>query len=235
MKLTIQRSIPFPRISIDRLIKYLTYIRDEETVSVDDLKSSGIDFGKGKGDLTRFFNKLGIVSVQGNLVSLTEEGKRLVSDIAERGARALHEYLINELPQYRLLIEVIRELGRAREDEILTALNDRLTSESPSAWINKVALRSMIGILQDLGVVTRVNGVVMYVGEGISNPLECLSKVSIPIGDQYLVSIRDLANCLGRGINPLDLSNCGSLITAPNDVLLKYSNADCLVKVLRTY
>jgi hypothetical protein len=234
MKMTLQRSIPFPRIGVNKLIGYLTYIKDRGPVDINKLKEAGLDFGKGKGDITRFFEKLGIVTVQGNLVSLTEEGERLVNGIREHGVRILHEYLFNELPQYRLLMDVLRELGSASEDKLLDNLNKRLANESPAAWVNRVALRSMLGILQDLGIVTKINKTITYNGDE-TDTLECLKRLSIQINEQYLVSLRELSNCLGKVLNPPELTECGVLITAPNDTMLRFSSFECLVKLLRAY
>mgnify|MGYP001626159019 CR=1 FL=1 len=235
MRLTVQRSIPFPRISLSRLINYLMYIKDNGMANVNDLKGSGLDFGKGKGDITRFFEKLGIVNVQDNTVSLTSRGEELVNSIREHGIIAFHEYLASELPQYRLLIEVLRDLGKAKEDDVLVELNKRITSESPAAWVNKVALRSMLGLLQDLGVLIRVNGAIAYVNDGFTDPLECLSRVSVQVNGQYLVGVRELGNCLGKIINPSSLAECGTLITAPDNTLLRFSSMECVARLLRTY
>jgi len=235
VKMTLQRSIPFPRIGVDKLIGYLTYIKDNGPVEVGELKEAGLDFGKGRGDITRFFEKLGLVAVQGNLVSLTGEGEKLVDRVREYGIRVLHEYLFNELPQYRLLVSVLRELGSASEDELLSNLNKRLADEFPAAWVNRVALRSMLGILQDLGMVVKVNGAVTYIDGDAADPLECLRRLSIQVSEQYLVSLRELSNCLGRVLNPSALSECGVLITAPNDTMLRFSSFECLVKLLRAY
>ncbi len=235
MRLTVQRSIPFPRISLSRLINYLTYIKDNGIASINDLKESGLDFGKGKGDITRFFEKLGLVSTHGNSVSLTSRGEELVNNIKEHGIMAFHEYLVSELPQYRLLIEVLRELGKAKEDDVLRELNRRIELESPAAWVNKVALRSMLGLLQDIGIVIRVNGLITYVGNDPTDPLECLNRVSVQINGQYLVGIRELGNCLGKVIDPSSLIECGTLITAPNNTLLRFNNMECVARLLRAY
>ncbi|ABW02587.1 hypothetical protein [Caldivirga maquilingensis] len=235
MRLTVQRSIPFPRISLSRLINYLTYIKDNGIVNINDLREAGLDFGKGKGDITRFFEKLGLVTVHGEAVSLTSRGEELVNGIKEHGVMAFHEYLLSELPQYRLLIDVLRDLGKAKEDDVLTELNRRIALESPAAWVNRVALRSMLGLLQDLGVVVKVNGAIAYVNNDFTDPLECLSRVSVQVNGQYLVGVRELGNCLGRVIDPSSLIECGVLITAPNNTLLRFSNMECVARLLRTY
>mgnify|MGYP001773202790 CR=1 FL=1 len=235
MRLTVQRSIPFPRISLSRLINYLTYIRDNGIVNINDLKNSGLDFGKGKGDITRFFEKLGVVTVHDDAVSLTNRGEELVNGIKEHGIMAFHEYLVSELPQYRLLIEVLRDLGNVKEDDVLVELNKRIALESPAAWVNRVALRSMLGLLQDIGIVVRVNGTITYVNSDFTDPMECLGRISVQVNGQYLIGIRELSNCLGRVIDPSSLIECGALITAPNNTLLRFNSMECVARLLRTY
>lgn len=232
MRLVIQRSIPFPRIRVGKLIDYLATIHREGSVSLSELKNRGLDFGKGRGDLTRFFEKLGLVKVNDGAVSLTEEGKALVSKIDVHGARAIHEYLINELPQYKVVIDVLRDFRALSEEELYAEVNRRISAESPSAWVNKVAIRSMLGIMRDVGVISKINGKYVYVDSPTGTINECLGRLSVKLGDGYIISMGELSKCIGGLVDASRLSLCGSLIAAPNDILLRFKDPLCVRRAL---
>ncbi len=232
MVLGSQRSIPFPRIRIDKLVDYLKSVA-EGRLSVDELKERGLDFGKGKGDLTRFFERLGVVKVDDGYVELTDIGHRLVELLDVKGAFAIHELLLSNIPQYEALVKVLKALGRAGEDELMAKVNDEVKRQYPSTWVNKVALRAMLGILKDLGIVAKKGGEYVYLGGVEAGSVnECLNRLSVTMGGEYLVSLVELSNCLGRQIDASALSNCGHLITSPGDILLKYRDPACVVMAL---
>ncbi|MFP3491374.1 MAG: hypothetical protein RXN86_01225, partial [Vulcanisaeta sp.] len=73
--LTIQRSIPIPRIGLNKLINYIVFVGENPGINCSAIRDRGLDIGKGRGDITRFFQRIGIVSVDNECnVKLTDIG-----------------------------------------------------------------------------------------------------------------------------------------------------------------
>ncbi|WP_054857983.1 hypothetical protein [Vulcanisaeta sp. JCM 16159] len=113
--LNIQRSIPIPRISLEKLINYILSIGENPGIDCSTLKDRGLDIGKGRGDITRFFQRIGVIEVYGDCnIRLTDTGNMLYRALnmdLTLSKMLFHLILYRELPHYRLLINLISEEG----------------------------------------------------------------------------------------------------------------------------
>ncbi len=62
MVVTVQRSITFPPIRLRRIDEYVMYIA-RRNATLNDLRESGLEIGRGKGDITRFLERVKVVEV----------------------------------------------------------------------------------------------------------------------------------------------------------------------------
>lgn len=151
--LNIQRSIPIPRISLEKLVNYILTVGDNPGISCSALKDKGLEIGKGGrgGDITRFFQRIGgVVEVYGGdcSVRLTDVGNALYMALNRDVALSkmlFHLILYKELPHYRLLINLISEEGPLSITELHRLINQRIRELSPTAWLNEVAFKAIIG------------------------------------------------------------------------------------------
>ncbi|MGC8973940.1 MAG: hypothetical protein ACP5KY_07010 [Thermoproteus sp.] len=164
----VQRSIPFPPIRLDRLVKYLQAVVQRGSISLEELKKEGLDFGKGRGDITRFLERLGLVTVSGKNVAPTKLAYEVLSIYRSIGPAVFHPLFNSALPQYRLFAELIESMRTATPEELHGALNKRLSEITPSGWINNVAFKSLLAIAVDIGVVKKEGRYVVYVGDPVA-------------------------------------------------------------------
>ncbi|WP_054854213.1 hypothetical protein [Vulcanisaeta distributa] len=248
--LNIQRSIPIPRISLEKLINYILSIGENPGIDCSTLKDrGGLDIGKGRGDITRFFQRIGgVVEVYGGdcNIRLTDTGNMLYRALNRDltlSKMLFHLILYRELPHYRLLINLISEEGPTSVTELHRLINQKMRELSPTAWLNEVAFKAIIGLAVDLGVVEITNGGEVSIRYTASIS-ECIRKAMAPIGSQKVLRLDDLDNCIKQLLGgvldikqPLinNLDGCVEPIIAPGPLgpkstYFKILNEDCVVK-----
>lgn len=187
MVVTVQRSITFPPIKLRRIDAYVMYIA-RKNASLDELRESGLEIGRGKGDITRFLERLRVVEVINGAVTLSALGKTLVSYREWLGPAVYHALLYQRVPQYRLLIDAVKEMGGVGSEALHTAVNDRLSRISPTAWLNKVAFKTLLQIAEDLGAVERQNGMYNFLGDPVAKAvLEYYTKHGVKVGQSFYI------------------------------------------------
>jgi hypothetical protein len=173
---------------LKRIDEYVMYIA-RNNPSLDELKEKGLEIGRGKGDITRFLERLRVVEVSNGLVVLTAVGRTLVSLREWLGPAVYHALFYQRVPQYRLLIDIAREKRSIDLEELYVAVNDRLSHISPSAWINKVAFKTLLQIAEDLGVLRRQNGVYNFLEDPITSAVqEYYTQHGVRIGQSFYVT-----------------------------------------------
>jgi hypothetical protein len=183
----VQRSITFPPIRLKRIDDYLMYVA-RRNATLSDLRENGLEIGRGKGDITRFLERLKVVEVVNGVVALTALGKTLVSLREWLGHAVYHPLLYQRVPQYRLLIDTVRERDFGVE-ELYMAVNDRLSKISPTAWLNKVAFKTLLQIAEDLGTVGKRNGVYTFLGDPLVKAVaEYHMKHGVKIGQSFYIT-----------------------------------------------
>ena len=218
MSLTIQRSLPIPRIKIDKLLDYIKFVGDKGLVDVKELKESNIDFGKGKGDLTRFFLRLNIVTIQDNKVKLTDEGldiyKKLNVD-REVALKKFHEILYEKLIQYRITLDIVKTEKKILEEDLYQKVNLKIQEISPSTWINRVAFKTILGLLQDLGLIVKIGREITYRGvEYIDVVEKCIRENIVEIENRVYVNLLKLSECICRVTSRnVDLSKLKNVVS----------------------
>lgn len=243
--LSIQRSIPIPRIGLDKLINYIIAVGESPGINCSTIKERGLDIGKGRGDITRFFMRINMVQVRDDCsVFLTEIGNKvynaLINDIS-LGKSMLHLILYNELPHYKLLIDLVAEEGEVSINELFQKLNDRVHALSPTAWVNEVAFKALIGLARDLDVIEVSNGRVSL--RYTASVSECLRKSSVLLDGQKIIKMSELESCLRgtvKNVNVIALINeirdCVEPIVAPGlnpkSSYFKVINESCVIKAL---
>ncbi|KUO80951.1 MAG: hypothetical protein AT714_03245 [Vulcanisaeta sp. OSP_8] len=242
--LTIQRSIPIPRIGLNKLINYIVFVGENPGINCSAIRDRGLDIGKGRGDITRFFQRIGIVSVDNECnVKLTDIGNTLFKTLNNDLALAktlMHLILYSELPHYRLLIDVISENGTVSVDELHEKINQRMRELSPTAWLNDVAYKALIGLAADLDVIEVVGNRVSI--KYVASVSECIRRSIVILGGQRILRFDDLSNCLRQVFRNLDntslingIGDCVEPIMAPNPVnarsaYLKVIDEDCVIR-----
>jgi len=245
--LRVQRSIPIPRISLERLVKYIIRVGEEPGIDVVKLRMEGLDFGKGRGDITRFFQALGIIDVSNGGVRLTPLGERLFTALGSDvriGKLFLHMVLYRELPQYAILVNTVSELAEVRLKELHAEINRRIRKLSPTAWINEVAFKALLGLSSDLGILEVRGDVVRPNNLGFA---ECVRRYSEDVGGRSMIRVKDLEECLsnllGRIIEVMSALNeaartgCIEWVMAPSPAGPRSSYArimseECLIRKL---
>ncbi|WP_243669097.1 hypothetical protein [Vulcanisaeta sp. JCM 16161] len=112
---------------------------------------------------------------------------------------------------------------------------------SPTAWLNEVAFKAIIGLATDLGVVEVVNGEVSI--KYTASVSECIRRAMASIGPQKVLRIDDLNTCIKQSLGGIDikqslinsLDGCVEPIIAPGPLgpkstYFKILNEDCVVK-----
>lgn len=243
--LSIQRSIPIPRIGLDKLVNYIVTVGENPGINCSVIKEKGLDIGKGKGDITRFFMRINVVQVKDNCaIFLTEIGEKvyraLINDVS-LGKSMLHLVLYNELPHYKLLIDLIANEGEVSLNELFQRLNEKVHSISPTAWVNEVAFKTLIGLARDLDVIDVSNGKVSL--RYTASVSECLRNASVSLDGQEIIKVSELKACLGSIIKDVnmdafmtEIKDCVEPIVAPGinpkSSYFKIINKDCVIKAL---
>jgi len=190
------RSIPIPRISLSRILRYIEYLCEKGEVKCIDLKNHGLDFGRGVGDITRFLRNIGVVQVENDLAKLSsrEICSLLRSKILVKVY--MHNLLYERLLQYRLIFDIVRRHGSVRLEELHVKVNEELSKICPNAWINNVAFKTLIGFLEDLDLACRKGNVVVYTGKVFSQVERCIEESSRSLGETKILDVTLLAECL---------------------------------------
>ncbi len=243
--LNIQRSIPIPRISLEKLINYILTVGENPGINCSVMRDKGLDIGKGRGDITRFFQRIGIVEVYGDCnIRLTDTGNALYRALNRDMVLArmlLHLVLYRELPHYRLLINLISEEGGLGIAELHKLINQKIRELSPTAWLNEVAFKAIIGLATDLGVVEVVNGRVNI--KYAASVSECIRRAMAPIGNQKVLRLDNLNTCIRQLLGDIDigqslinnLDGCVEPIIAPGPLgprstYFRVLDEDCVIK-----
>ncbi len=184
---TVQRSITFPPIKLKRIDDYVLYVARNNS-SLEELRERGLDIGRGKGDITRFLERLKMVEVVNGVVTLTPLGRALVSLREVLGPAVYHALFYQEVPQYKLLVDVTRDAGNIGVEELYAVVNDRLSKISPTAWLNRVAFKTLLQIAEELGAVKRLNGLYSFLGDPVAKAvLEYYAKHGVRIGQSFYI------------------------------------------------
>ena len=172
------RSIPFPPIKLERIINYIFYIGERGVVRVEELRVKGLEIGRGRGDITRFLQWLGIIRIDGNgEVILSGRGRVLLELAATMGVSAMHVPLYLFVKPYRVVVDELAAEGSLRMDVIRDL--------TPS--LNTVSRRSLIRLLVDVGVAGERGRELVYLGDPVR---------------------RGIANCLGVSPAESDVARC---------------------------
>ncbi|MGC9049765.1 hypothetical protein [Pyrobaculum sp.] len=203
MVITVQRSITFPPIRLRRIDEYVAYVA-KHTPTLDELREVGLEIGRGRGDITRFLERIKVVEVSNGRAALTALGRQLVSLREILGVAVYHALFFQRVPQYRLLVEVLADLNEGDFDGLHKAVNDRLSGISPSAWLNKVAFKTILQIAEDVGAVERDNGVYRRRGDPVEVAVvDYHTRHGVKIGESYYVSAdRAIYRECGRQMQP---------------------------------
>lgn len=184
----IQRSITFPPIRIAKIDKYVVYVAKHRPTT-NTLREVGLEIGRGRGDITRFFERLGIVNVRGEVVELTPLGQYLVTFREVLGLAVYHALFYQRTPQYRILVDLVRERGAVDQQQLYEQANLRLGHISPTAWINKVAFRTLLQIATDLRAVEKDGAIYKWVADPLEEAIRnYMLKTGVKIGNNYYMS-----------------------------------------------
>ncbi|MEZ0318725.1 MAG: hypothetical protein ABWK05_01850 [Pyrobaculum sp.] len=188
MATVIQRSITFPPIRISRIDEYVVYVaKHRPTINI--LREEGLEIGRGRGDITRFFERLGVVETRGEAVELTSLGKQLMTFREALGSAVYHALFYQRIPQYRILIDLIKKSGAVDQQQLYDQANLSLRQISPTAWINKVAFRTLLQIAADLRAVKKESVIYKWAADPLEEAIQnYLLKVGVKIGNNYYVS-----------------------------------------------
>jgi len=193
MVLSIQRSITFPPIKLDRILAYLENVV-EKKLDVRQLKELGLDIGRGKGDVTRFLERIGIVQTS-ERVELTKRGLEVYSLIRQFDKSILHIVFYNTIIQYKIFIDIIKKYNNTNLEDIYNFINMELNKISPTAWLNKVAFKTLVALALDLGVVAKEGGSLIYAGDPVERSvLKFFDERGVKIGDYYYVDVYHVRN-----------------------------------------
>lgn len=189
MAITVQRSVTFPPIRLRRIDEYVLYVARHRP-TLDALREGGLDIGRGRGDITRFLERIGVVEVGAGAVSLTKLGERLVSLREALGVSVYHALFYKRVPQYMYLVDSVREAGVVGVENLHGVLNEKISKTSPTAWVNKVAFKALLQIAEELGVLEKVEASIRYVGDPVlSSVLSFYEKYGVKIGQFFYVSL----------------------------------------------
>ncbi len=226
--LTTQRSIPIPPIRVERILAYLRHICERGEATPDELKKLGLDFGRGVGDITRFLKNIGLVTVSQGKVRICEsEINRICGALSDPSQfrKILHEILYERLVQYKLACDIVRSRGRIGMDELYQELNSMISEISPSSWVNKVAFRTILTFLIDLGVVKRNGNTIEHTARARADEvMTCIRSRISRVGTKLYLSISDIATCVGSDertvVSRLSEARYVRFVKAPSTVAL---------------
>lgn len=193
----IQRSIPFPPIRLERLVKYLVEAAQRSPLPLEEARERGLDIGRG--DITRFFKRLGLIEVVDGRITPTQAAYELLSLYNLLGNAVFHVVFYSALIQYKLLYDIVREKGEAGLDELRDELNRRMREISPSTWVNDVAFKSLVSFGVDVGAFKRRGRSLQYAGNPISKAIAAAFGGAAIGGSAYVPDIPEwLAHCARR-------------------------------------
>jgi len=199
--LTTQRSIPIPPVKIERILAYLKHICEKGEATPDELKKLGLDFGRGVGDITRFLRNIRVITVsQGKVKICEEDSEKICKSINNMSAfrKVMHQILYERLVQYKIACDIIRELGKVNIDELYQELNNRISEISPSSWVNKVAFRTIITFLTDLGIAKKSGNTIEYYAKAkVEEATTCIRSKISKVGTRHYLTVNDIAACTG--------------------------------------
>ncbi len=234
MALNVQRSVPFPRVSLSKLLAYIEALGSNYGVLTrDEVRERGLDIGKGKGDITRFFLRMELVREGKDGIELTQHGWVIYDAIRMgEGVKQLHSYLASMLPQYKLLMDILISRGPLDEDSLFNELNEEIRKISPSSWVNKVAFKALLGLLIDANLAVKTGRVVRYInGDPTVRISACIDNNAVRLGDYYLISVNKLSKCLGFSVN-LDEVDPSKISKVPGDSMIKVNDLSELSRLL---
>ncbi|RFA95673.1 hypothetical protein CGL51_07220 [Pyrobaculum aerophilum] len=189
MVITLQRSVTFPPIRLRRIDEYIHYVA-KNAPTLEELRERGLEIGRGRGDITRLLERIQVVEVNNNRVSLTSAGRQLVSLREALSLSVYHALFFQRLSHYKLLVETLAELREGDFENLHGAVNERLSRISPTAWLNKVAFKTLLQIAEDVGAVEKRNGIYYYRGDPVEKAVsEYYEKHGVKIGSNYYVAV----------------------------------------------
>ncbi|MEM1662590.1 MAG: hypothetical protein QXY12_02175 [Pyrobaculum sp.] len=189
MAITVQRSVTFPPIRLKRIDDYVLYVA-KNSPSVNQLREIGLEIGRGRGDITRFLERIGVVETGGGVVSLTKLGGRLVSLREELGLAVYHALFYKRVPQYMYLVDSLKEAIEIKQEELYNYVNEKISKISPTAWVNRVAFKTLSHIAEELGVVEKLNSLLRYRGDPVEASIEAYYREhGVKIGQFFYVSL----------------------------------------------
>ncbi len=195
--LTIQRSIPIPPVKLEKILNYIKYVCERDGADPEELKKAGLDFGRGIGDITRFLKNIEVVTIVQGKVKICEQS--LCKDIenVETFKSKFHKVLYEKLPQYQIIYNIIKEKGKINIEELYTEANIKISEISPSSWINKVAFRTVLTFLTELGLIKKTGNTVEHISKTkLDTAIACLKEKISKIGTRYYLSVKEIAECL---------------------------------------
>ncbi|MFB6470976.1 MAG: hypothetical protein TU36_007085 [Vulcanisaeta sp. AZ3] len=154
----------------------------------------------------------------------------------------MHLIFYNEIPHYKLLIITVSERDLISLNELHEEVNHRIRELSPTAWLNDVAFKTLIGLAVDLDVIKVEDGKVSI--RYAASVSECIRVSIVSLGGQRILRTDELNNCLRRifnGLNTEQLINnisadgCVEPIIAPSRTnpkaaYLKVLDENCIVR-----
>lgn len=187
MVIVVQRSVTFPPIKLKRIDEYIKFVATRQPTP-SELREVGIEIGRGRGDITRFLERLGVVEQAQGRVALTPLGRHLASLREALGVAVYHALFFQRLPQYRVMVEAVAEGREGDLETLFKTVNTKLSAISPSVWINKVAFKTLIQIGEDVGVLEKQGSLYRYLGDPVERALvEYHEKSGVKIGYYYYV------------------------------------------------
>lgn len=198
----LQKSIPLPPIKLERLVKYLTEVVQRSPLPLEELKARGLDFGKGRGDITRFLERLGLVKVVGKNVYPTPASYELLSLHHLLGRAVFHPIFYSYLIQYKLIYNIIKEKNKVELNYLHKELNKHISNISPSSWINDVAFKTLISFGVEIGAFEKRGGEVSFLGDPIALALANAFGGALIGGRPYVGEIPEWLSPCAKPVKP---------------------------------
>ncbi len=214
--LSLQRSIPVPRVRIERIVNYIRYVGSKGSVTTSELRRAGLDFGRGRGDLTRLLAAINVINVTDSRITLTQLGNMIYNVLLNYKEGMLryvvHRVLYERLPHYRIVFDVVKELREVYEMVLYERANERIKEMTPSSWMNVVAFRAVLGFMLDVGVISRRNGLVVYENSIKREVAKCIEDRVVQLKQYKLITLAEISRCaadaLGLEIPPSWIVMC---------------------------
>lgn len=192
MALIIQRSVTFPPIGLKKIDEYVTYVA-RRAAMLAELRERGLEIGRGRGDITRFLERVGAVQYDGACVRLTSVGALLVSLKESLGLPAYHALLYQRVPQYRVVVDVAAERLEVGAEDLYAAANERISKLSSSAWLNRVAFRALVRLAEDAGAISRQRSLIRFQGDPVVRAvLDYCERRCLKIGREFYAGVGEV-------------------------------------------